>query len=342
MALEQSVLDFDKITEILKSDYGYTLLEMHQLSFGSANCFKTICIEGIFFLKEYQSEITLDEVQCEAKLVEFLVEKDFPVARFHRTLDGTPCIVYKGHVISVQDYIEGKTYMNDMPTQFLTQEAKYLGLLHKLLKGYPMKKSMQEKWVETSDEAIGKYDMLLASLEMQKDDPNYQRIKDDLNFKKDLISKISDFKEYYKGITYIPSHGDYTACQLIFDDKGVKAVIDFSAATELPAVWEIMRSFIQSYGACKNDNPFPIEDFVLYVNEYRKYSPLTERDLRAIPYVYLLQLARSGYGYKEYLVTKTENRDKLLDFAFWRTDICREIYRNTEIISNALSENKRM
>jgi hypothetical protein len=97
-----------------------------------------------------------------------------------------------------------------------------------------------------------------------------------------------------------------------------------------------MRSYIQSGGVSRKDSYFDIEDFSLYVKEYLKYSPLTKRDLEAMPYIYLFQLAQSSYGYKEYLITKTENKEALLDFAFWRTNICREIYQKAKAISEAL------
>ena len=60
-----------------------------------------------------------------------------------------------------------------------------------------------------------------------------------------------------------------------------------------------------------------------------------------MPYIYLFQLAQSSYGYKEYLVTKTENKEALLDFGFWRTDICREIYKKASDISAALLQGER-
>lgn len=56
-----------------------------------------------------------------------------------------------------------------------------------------------------------------------------------------------------------------------------------------------------------------------------------------MPYVYLFQLARSLYGYKEYLLTKTKNRNALIAFAFWRTDVCRKLYGQVEKIASALS-----
>jgi hypothetical protein len=67
-----------------------------------------------------------------------------------------------------------------------------------------------------------------------------------------------------------------------------------------------------------------------------KYALLTKKDLEAMPYLYLFQLAQSSYGYKEYLITKTENKEALLDFAFWRTDICREILQKAKEISKAI------
>ena len=99
---------------------------------------------------------------------------------------------------------------------------------------------------------------------------------------------------------------------------------------------------MQSSGACKGGSPLDLEDFVAYVREYMKYANLTRRDLEAMPYVYLFQLARSCYGYKEYLLTELENRDELLQFAFWRTEICREVHGRLREISDALQRLRRI
>ena len=48
----------------------------------------------------------------------------------------------------------------------------------------------------------------------------------------------------------------------------------------------------------------------------------------------MLQLAGSGFGYKEYL--KDNSKQELLTFAYFRTNLCRYLYTNKEIISNAL------
>ena len=337
MAIEKSIFDGEKMQALLSQEYGLHLEESRHLQFGTANCYKVRCKEGTYFFKEYQKEFTLQAVERETELVDYLYSKDFPVARFIKTINGKSCILYEDHVISVQEYLEGKSYLNDLPHKLLKDSAKYLGILHSVLKDYPMESSLDEKWAESiSVEAVNKkYDRLLEALEKEKADPNYSRIKEDFLFKKELFSHIEDMKAYFKGITYTPSHGDYTSCQLICDEDHVKAVIDFASAAKLPAIWEIMRSYIQA-GACRGGAPLDIGDFAQYVKEYMKYASLSKRDLEAMPYVYLFQLSRSAYGYEEYLITKTENRDALLEFAFWRTDICREVYRKADAISGAL------
>ena len=66
------------------------------------------------------------------------------------------------------------------------------------------------------------------------------------------------------------------------------------------------------------------------------YSPLTKTDMIAMPYVYLFQLARSKYGYPQYLKLNSENKEELLQFAFWRTKMCREVEEKAEKISDVL------
>lgn len=339
MPLEKSVLDVEKISAILENEYGLHLVGCERLAAGSANCFKVTCKEGDFFFKEYQSNITPETVDTEADVVAFLGSRDYPVAGFIKTVNGRICTTYKDHVIGVQDYVEGQTYPNDLPRPLLPECAKYLGILHAILKDYPLAVDMNYGWAAgiSKDAVARKFNALLIALDEDKSDPHYHKIREDLLFKKELAASIDGWKAYFKDVTVASTHGDYSACQLICDEKGIKAVIDFSSAKRLPAVWEIMRSYVQSGGISRSGSGFDIADFSLYVKEYMKYAPLTERDLKAMPYIYLFQLAQSSYGYKEYLITKTENKEDLLAFAFWRTDICREIYRKAEDISEAIA-----
>lgn len=338
MPLEKSILSREDMKNLLTERYSLHFLESSRLSHGTANCFRMRCEEGEFFLKEYQSRFTPGDVDSEGELVSYLISRGFPTAGFIKTVDGRYQTEYRGHVIALQEFVEGETYMNDLPHELLPESARCLGKLHNCLRGYPLRTEMTPEWAEkySVEEASGKCDKLLTALEANRSVPDYDRIRSDLLYKKELNILLDGMKSYYKEITYTPSHGDYTACQLICSGSKIKAVIDFSSAACIPAVWEIMRSYMQSSGACMGGSPLNIEDFVSYVREYGRFAKLTERDLESMPYVYLFQLARSCYGYKEYLLTEAENRDKLLQFAFWRTEICREVYGRLRELSDAL------
>ncbi len=328
----------ENMRDILLAEYGLHLLESYALTGGTADCFQVFCTEGDFFLKVYPSEFTLSDIEKEAKLVSFLLSRGFPVARFCPTKRGENGITVGGQAVGVQKFIPGHTYLNDLPRPLLWESAKYLGMLHRCLKDYPMKQELDGEWVNrfSAQKALEKCDKLLAVLEENRSDPNYERIRQDLIFKKMLFPCIENLKSYYTGITNTPSQGDYSARQLICDKERIKAVIDFLSAASLPAIWEIMRSYMQSSGTYCDGRPLNIANLLLYVREYLKYFPLSPRDLTAMPYVYLFQLARSLYGYKEYLLTKTKNRNALIAFAFWRTDVCRGLYGQVAEIAYAL------
>jgi len=97
-----------------------------------------------------------------------------------------------------------------------------------------------------------------------------------------------------------------------------------------------MRSFVQSSTECRKNANIDIMALREYVSEYMKYSKLTKNDIISMPYVYLFQLARSKYGYPQYLNSDSEDRNGLLQFAFWRTQICKEVESKAEAISNEL------
>ncbi len=337
MALEKSLLDEEIIRDLLKKNYNIPVRSIKKLPFGTANCYKVESPDGTFFLKEFPSGFPEDALSREAELVNFLKVNRFPTAAILPTADGHSYFRHNGRLIYVQEFLGGQTYANDLPRRYLPDMAELLGQLHVLLRGYALPVEMDKPWLDgySVEKTQEQYETLLTVLEDFRDDPYYENIREDLLWKREFARKNADLRPYYDGITYTPSHGDYTAMQLICGKTSVH-VIDFSRAATLPAVWEIMRSYVQSFGLCKDEKPFDTEDFCGYVRRYLSKNPLTKTDLAAMPYVYLHQLARSKYGYKEYLVTQAEDREELLRFGMWRTEICREIDRKKDEISEKL------
>lgn len=340
MSLEKSVLNDATISDLLLNHYRISPLSVNKLKLGTANCFRVYDGNRYYFLKEFQSDISEDEVVREAKLLDYLSTAEFPVTRFNKTVHNEFVIKYQEHILCLEEYIEGHTYgYNDLPLTLLPKVGRMLGKLHQVLKDYPLPISMSDEWLDSisADRVIAKYDELIKIAESKADDENIPQIIADLQYKKQLAVRCEDYKKYYNGITYCSTHGDYQGCQLIWEKDEIKAVIDLSAASCLPVTWEIMRSFVQSSSLCRTTATIDIGALCEYVREYMKFAPLTKSDMIAMPYVYLFQLAQSRYGYPQYLLNSdSEDREGLLRFAFWRTKMCREVEKKANVISEEL------
>ena len=127
------------------------------------------------------------------------------------------------------------------------------------------------------------------------------------------------------------SHGDFCTQQLIYHEETEPTIIDFEKAEKLPIVWEIIRSY--NYA----DREIKINTLVDYFKEVTKYIKLNEYDIKYAPYIYLLQLISSTYGYKEY--NNDFSQIELIEFAFFRTKTCKRLYENAEEISSKLIKN---
>jgi len=339
MALQNSVLSNQRITEQLKLHYNLIVQDVCQLAMGSANCYVVSSDSQKYFLKEFQKGFTLEDLAREATLADFLIEQGIPTAKFYRTKEGHPGFLYNDTLICLEEYLEGTTYeYNDFPKEMLPELAMLLGKIHRVMRNYPLPSDMDKEWLDrlSPEKMAAGYDKLIGIAQKKSEDPNFQRILADLQYKKRLVLRSEDFKKYYDGVTYCPTHADYQGCQLICQEDHIKAVIDFSSARNLPIAWEIMRSYVQSCEQCRKTATIDIDSFCEYVNYYMQFAPLTERDLVSMPYVYLFQLCISQYGYKQYLLTDSEAKDSLLQFAFWRTDICRELECKADEIASKL------
>ncbi len=338
MSLEKSVLTDSTISVLLSNHYGISPLSVKKLKLGTANCFQVYDGSKYYFLKEFQSDISEDEVVREAKLLEYVSAADIPTACFYRTVHNEFVIKYEKHILCLEEYIEGHTYgYNDLPLDLLPKVGRMLGKLHQALKAYPLPIGMAEPWLNSisAERVIAKYDELIQLAESKADADKLPKLMEDFRYKKQLAVRCEEYKKYYNGITYCSTHGDYQGCQLIWEKDEIKAVIDFSAAACLPVTWEIMRSFVQSSNVCRTTATIDIAALCDYVREYIKFFPLTKNDMIAMPYVYLFQLAQSSYGYPQYLLNSdSEDREGLLRFAIWRTQMCREV----EKCANAISE----
>ena len=339
MSLEHSCFTENELISFVNTRYGLEIVSVKRLPLGSANCFCLSDGTKRYFCKEFQSGIAPDDVTAEASLIAALAARGIPVAQFLPTVDGAWVTVYCDHAVCLQEYVEGMTYgYDDFPPHLMLTLARTLGQLHTAMQDMELPTHRDANWAASyrGVESAAQYDALLTAAERMREDAKSAQIVSELQYKKELAYRCEDYARFYEGITYCPTHGDFQGCQTVWEGDRLRAIIDFSSAKRLPAVWEVMRSYVQSSSYSRATARIDLDGMRAYVGEYLRHAPLTERDLRAMPYVYLFQLAKSKFGYPQYLQSDSPDRVGLLQFAHWRTQMCREVESHAEEIAEAM------
>ena len=214
-----------------------------------------------------------------------------------------------------------------------------LGKMTQALKDYEglEEDGIIEKWFskESLENGIIKMEDLINKLNL--DNPYREKFEKDLqdkiNMSKDLLNNF-DF-EMIRKMTIMNSHGDYSVQQLIYNDNGKTTVIDFETAKKLPIIWEVMRSYSYVDEEAKNGE-LNIDTLVEYVKKFAKYVQLNKYDLKYAAQLYLIQIVSSPFGYKQY--NDDYEKKGLLEFALFRTNLCRYLYNNSKEISTRLQK----
>lgn len=322
--IEKRLLNKTKIRKLFRDEYSLNAKNIELVSSGSAEIYK---IDNEYILKLFQSKYTKKEILKEVKVINYLKKKNIPVPTYVKTNKNDYVVKIENRFLIVQYYIDGKTKDKFEGTIDEIKECGYLhGLIVKSLLGYKNVQIDKMDWYNKK-ENIAKIKKIIKM-------GNNKLIKEDLNKKISMIENLNyDFKDIDK-ITFYTSHGDFSYLQFIYDNDGVKAIIDFIKVKKLPIVWEIIRSFTYMDKDAKN-GIINVDNLVLYVKEFMNLVPLSKTDLEYMPYIYVCQLLRSTYGYKEYYLNKNK---EALQFAHFRTNLCEYLYKNAEMISKKLGE----
>ena len=339
MALEKTKLTKEKIIEIVTNDYGLLgTIEINYINRGTANIFKITVDDKKYILKEFNSERTLKYIEKEINIINYLSTKGISVPKYLQLKNGEYHTNIEDRIIIMQEFIEGEILEdNEANYEQLIKSATLLGKLIKALEEYPD--------LEDEDIINQKFSKryLLDSIEKIEIEKN--KIKNNNEFKEKFIedyelkikmaeelSKTFDF-EIMNKLTIKNTHGDYCNLQLIYNDRKEITVIDFEAAKRMPIIWDIMRSYCYMDKDAK-DGKINIKNLKEYVREVNKYVQLNQYDLKYAAYIFLIQLTGSVFGYREY--NNNYEQKNLLRFALFRTKICKDLYRNSNKISNEL------
>lgn len=334
--LEKSVfINKKEIINFVKEKYGINVTYIKIIDRGSANIYSLNGDE--YILKEFQSKYTKEEIEKEITIINHLKKDGIKVPSYIKTINDTYYSLYKDKVIIIQKFIEGYTLDRNEGNYEQTIEcAKVYGMIVKSLENLDILLPLNDLSFskENLTKGIEKHQKLLELIN-DKDDEETLKIKRDLEEKINMIKEISEENIFIntKKLTIKNTHGDFNVLQFIYKNDHINSVIDFVSACRMPIVWELIRSYSYIDKNVKN-GIFNLDTFTDYIKEFNKYVKLNKYDLKYMSYIYLIQLLSSTYGYKEY-INNNENIE-LLEFAYFRTNICKYLFNNAEKISNRL------
>lgn len=328
----------NELNSILIKNYNIIPIKIEEIDRGTADIFKIETENKKYILKQFVEGRKKDLVEKEINVINYLHEQNIKVPIYTKTVQGNYFIEYNHRIIIVQEFIEGYTVKdNEADYERTMQCSKMLGKLVKALKNFDglsdegiIQKSFSKEGLENG---IAKMKSFKENI--KRDNPYKKEFINDINCKIKIaeeFEKSFDFDIMNK-VTICNSHGDYSMQQLIFNNNGEIAVIDFEKAKKLPIVWELMRSYTYIDKNAKNGQ-INIDILADYLKQFLKYQQLNEYDIKYAPHIYLMQLVTSLFCYKEY--NEDYSKYNLLKFAFFRTNVCKYLYCNLNEISDNL------
>lgn len=331
--VEESKFTNEEIVEVMWKMYGIKAQKIEIEERGSANIFyiydehQNKCV-----LKEFESARNDQDILKEIRICNHLKNDGIPVATYIPTNDGEYYFMHKGRVVILMEYIDG--YVKESNTGNYEQVMESAEILGKVVKSLETFDGLEEESIEQycNGEKLKlskiKYEKLLKQIENSENIDDTQ-IRKDIEDKLKIINELEnlDFSEMRK-LSMKNCSGDFSIMQFIYQNEKVIAVLDFAKSKKMPFVWEIIRSYSYIDENCKNGR-INEEVFKQYIQKVREYVEVTEIDLKWMKMFYLVQLVCSSYGYGEFLADR--NRRNLLEFARWRTEMCRGLSLNCKI-----------
>ena len=274
---------------------------------------------GRFVLK---GTVKSDIYACnEPRLAKYLAAQGIPVPAFLPTKDGADFFRRGKWQYNLRPYVEWTVYgYNEAPAWLITESAQMLGRIHHVLAAFePLPMGIGPDFFAflRSDAPRISYIKTLSLAKAAGEDD----VAADVEFRLSRLHKLQEQSYDYARFTRGNTHGDYKISQIVCREGHIAAIIDWTSACRHPLCWEVIRSYAHAApeGARGAIDSEGLRD---YLAEYTRYAPLTDYDLRMMPYFYRDQLLACDY-YGQYYASKGQNRMDYLAQARFATGVLR-------------------
>lgn len=346
--MEQNYANKEKnIKNLIFEKYNIEISKIEKTQLGTAECYFIYAKNHKYFLKIYQKKYDKIQILNEIKICQLLSKNQISVSKYISDKTGNFINDSPYGNFTLQEYISGTTYDKfQVPDKVLLQSANILGRINNILENVNfLKEDFPIDWIKgaNANTDIAKLENTIHMAEKSTCNIYKNRIINDCKWKLSIMPEIEKNKTLFYQLTRKNSHGDYNTYQWICENENIKCVIDFGSCGNIPIIWELVRSFTYSSAECNNEKNINIKKYIEYLKEYLKVSTLKTEDFCYGFSFYLFTLLTSNYGYKEYMQDlKNGHMNNIINFAFWRTDMCRFLYQTaTELdfkVYESLSE----
>lgn len=248
-----------------------------------------------YILKSFP--LYMESAKNEGSVAAFLLSKGLKVARFLKTYNGDYYVATDQCIMTLQEYIKGTTLqVNSAPDWFIEESARLLGRINVFLSNYGKLPLRFDGSFFSKDAAIQKKIQYENELLIAREKGDTGIV---LLFEEQIkhLSRISGFCIDTNALSYVNSHGDYHIGQAIIDGKDI-TIIDWASACKLPICLEVITSFVFASPKCK-DGSVDVSGLKNYIKQYCKYFPLSEYDIKAMPYVLYFWHCMCNYSPQE-------------------------------------------
>lgn len=334
---------FTEVLRAVESAYGVRSLQAEKTALGTADCFVICTEQSKIFVKIYLKKYDCEQISKEIMICERLRAKGMCVSEYLKNKVGEYINTAAFGRFTVQKFIDGTTYGKfQVPEQTLLQSAEILADIHTGLADIPnLKEDFSKEWIDSGaeiDKHVKKVEAIIQMTEEMPDHGLKDRILEDCRWRLQSVHILPELKNNFEGLTRKNSHGDYNTYQWICENEKIKAVIDFGSCGNLPVIWELVRSYTYAGKECRGGNGIDVNLYCEYVRHYLRKNELNSTDLQQGFTFYFYSLFMSTFGYKEYVEDYKRNKyNPLIEFALWRTQMCRYLYKNASSLDRAVN-----
>ena len=322
----------------IRIKYGIQVLNIKKMELGTAKCYEINADKKKYFVKIYQKKHDCKQISREIRICDYLKKRGMSVSEYIKNSEGNYINIQEYGIFTVQNFIDGITYEKfHVPMNILYQSGEILAQIHDYLdKISTFNVDFSPEWIRKmadGDENMIKLEGVIKSAEKMPDHQMKSIIIEDCDWKLKMLPELSKWKQNFGNLTRKNSHGDYNTYQWICEDNKIKAIIDFGSCSNVPVVWELIRSYTYAVSECAKGEKVDAASYCNYLQYYLRNSTLSYDDLQRGFSFYYYTLLPSTFGYKQYIEDyKKGQYNDLIEFALCRSRMCRYLYSHAEFL----------